>query len=298
MKLTLAQIETFYWIARLGSFHAAARQLHVTQPSVSGRIREMERDLGCSLFDRSGARVRLTEAGKAIQRQAEQMLTLAREIESEASTGKLRGLLRLGVVETVAHIALPGLIRKLNATKPGLRVELAVDVGAVLLRQLDERRLDVAITTDAVASEGITVYPLGPVDLTWVGPADHRLVGRVLTPQDLVDEAIFTQPDMSTIGRTIRQWFDAGRCSPKSLSACNSLSVTSELVAAGLGFAVMTPASIRDDVSGRIVRFQARPPLPQRVLSLAALVETWSPDLEFIANFVAESFRKHGVGTA
>ena len=106
MRLTLAQIETFYWIARLGSFHAAARQLCVTQPSVSGRIRELERDLDCALFDRSGGRARLTKAGRSIQGQAEQMLSLAREIHDETSSGKLRGLLRLGVVETVAHIGL------------------------------------------------------------------------------------------------------------------------------------------------------------------------------------------------
>lgn len=291
MRLTLAQIETFYWIARLGSFHAAARQLCVTQPSVSGRIRELERDLGCALFDRSGGRARLTEAGKAIQRQSEQMLSLAREIHSETSAGKLRGLLRLGVVETVAHIALPGLIRKLKATKPGLRIELAVDVGSVLLRQLDERQLDVAITTDAVASEGITVHPLGEVDLAWLGPASHPLAGRTLKPADLVEEAIFTQPEMSTIGRTIRQWFDAGQCTPKSLSGCNSLSVTSELVAAGLGFAVMTPAVVRDDIADRIRRFEAIPPIPPRTLSVAALDETWSGDIEFIAKFVADAFR-------
>ena len=54
MRLTLAQIETFYWIARLGSFHAAARRLSLTQPSISGRIRELELDLGCALFDRTG----------------------------------------------------------------------------------------------------------------------------------------------------------------------------------------------------------------------------------------------------
>ena len=171
MRLTLAQIETFYWIARLGSFHAAARQLCVTQPSVSGRIRELERELGCALFDRTGGRARLTETGKAIRQQAETMLSLAREIQHGANIGKLRGLLRLGVVETVAHLALPGLIRQLNASRPDLRIELAVDVGAMLLRQLDDRQLDVAITTDAVAAEGITVYPLGEVDLAWVGPA-------------------------------------------------------------------------------------------------------------------------------
>jgi DNA-binding transcriptional LysR family regulator len=291
MRITLAQIETFYWIARLGSFHAAARQLCVTQPSVSGRIRELELELGCVLFDRTGGRARLTEAGKSIQRRAEQMLSIAREIHDETSTGKLRGLLRLGVVETVAHIALPGLIRELNASRPELRIELAVDVGAMLLRRLDERQLDVAITTDAIASDGITVHPLGEVDLAWLGPASHRLAGRTLTPADLVDEAIFTQPEISTIGRTIREWFAAGRCTPKSLSGCNSLSVTSELVAAGLGFAVMTPAIVRDDIAGRIRRFEAIPPIPARTLSVAALNEAWSGDVEFIAGFVADTFR-------
>ncbi|MCR5857479.1 LysR family transcriptional regulator [Mesorhizobium sp. J428] len=291
MRLTLAQIETFYWIARLGSFHAAARQLCVTQPSVSGRIRELERDLDCTLFDRTGGRARLTKAGKSIQRQAEQMLSLAREIHDETSSSKLRGLLRLGVVETVAHIALPGLIRQLNETRPKLRIELAVDVGAMLLKQLDERQLDVAITTDAVASEGITVYPMGEVDLAWVGPVSHPLAGKTLTPADLIDEAIFTQPEISTIGRTIREWFDAGQCKPQSLSGCNSLSVTSELVAAGLGFAVMTPAIVRDDIADRVLRFEASPPIPPRTLSVAALTETWSGDVEFIAQFVADKFR-------
>jgi len=291
MRITLAQVETFYWIARLGSFHAAARQLCVTQPSVSGRIRELELELGCVLFDRTGGRARLTEAGKSIQRRAEQMLSLAREIHDETSTGKLRGLLRLGVVETVAHIALAGLIRELNASRPELRIELAVDVGAMLLKRLDERQLDVAITTDAIASDGITVHPLGEVDLAWLGPASHRLAGRTLTPADLVDEAIFTQPEISTIGRTIREWFAAGRCTPKSLAGCNSLSVTSELVAAGLGFAVMTPAIVRDDIAARIRRFEASPPIPARTLSVAALNETWSGDVEFIAGFVADTFR-------
>lgn len=294
MRLTLAQIETFYWIARLGSFHAAARRLHVTQPSISGRVRELERDLGCALFDRSGNRARLTEAGKAIQPQAEQMLSLAREIHDQTSTGKLRGLLRLGVVETVAHLALPGLIRELKATRPDLRIELAVDVGVLLMRQLEDRQLDVAITTDAASSEGITTAALGEIDLAWLGPAGHPLVGKRLAPADLVGEAIFTQPAISTIGKTIRQWFEAGQCTPRSISACNSLSVISELVAAGLGFAVMTPAIVRPDQAPRIHRFAADPPIPPRTLSVAALRETWSSDTEFIAGFVADAFRREG----
>lgn len=294
MRLTLSQIETFYWIARLGSFHAAARQLNVTQPSVSGRIRELELELGTPLFDRSGGRSRLTEAGRAIQNQAEQMLTLAREIHDEAGAGNLRGLLRLGVVETVAHLALPGLIAALKVRWPELRVELAVDVGTVLMRQLEDRQLDVVISNDSTTMEGAVSLALGQVDLAWVGPVGHRLAGQVLTPADLRNEAIFTQPPQSTIGRTIRAWFDAGRETPKSLSVCNSLSVISELVAAGLGFAVITPALLSPELARRVVRFEAEPPIEARTLSVAALRETWSGDMEFVAEFVAEAFRREG----
>jgi DNA-binding transcriptional LysR family regulator len=294
MRLTLSQIETFYWIARLGSFHAAARQLNVTQPSVSGRIRELELELGTPLFDRSGARVRLTEAGRAIQNQAEQMLALAREIHDEAGSGKLRGLLRLGVVETVAHLALPGLIAALKERRPELRVELAVDVGTALMRQLEERQLDVVISNDSSTVEGTVSQALGQIDLSWVGPVGHRLAGQVLTPADLRDEAIFTQPAHSTIGRTIRAWFDAGRETPKSLSVCNSLSVISELVAAGLGFAVITPALLSPERAKQVVRFEAEPPIMARTLSVAALRETWSSDVEFVAGFVGEAFRREG----
>lgn len=294
MRLTLSQIETFYWIARLGSFHAAARQLNVTQPSVSGRIRELELELGTPLFDRGSGRVRLTEAGRAIQNQAEQMLTLAHEIRDEAGAGKLHGLLRLGVVETVAHLALPGLIAALKQRRPELRVELAVDVGAALIRQLEERQLDVVISNDSTNVEGAVSQALGQIDLSWVGPVRHPLAGQPLTPALLRDEAIFTQPAHSAIGRTIRAWFDAGGETPKSLSACNSLSVISELVAAGLGFAVITPALLRPDLAARVARFAAEPPIEARTLSVVALRETWSADVEFVAGYVAEAFRREG----
>lgn len=294
MRLTLSQIETFYWIARLGSFHAAARQLNVTQPSVSGRIRELELQLGTPLFDRTGGRARLTDAGRGIQGHAEQMLTLAREIHDEAGSGKLQGLLRLGMVETAARLALPGLVGALKTRRPDLRVELAVDVGSVLMRQLEERQLDVVISNDSTTIEGTVAHALGQIDLAWVGPIGHSLAGKVLEPADLRDEAIFTQPAHSTIGRTIRAWFDAGRETPQSLSVCNSLSLISELVAAGLGFAMITPALLGEELTKRVARFEAQPPIQPRMLSVAALRETWSEDVEFVAGFVADAFRREG----
>ncbi|SFZ83054.1 ModE molybdate transport repressor domain-containing protein [Devosia enhydra] len=290
MRITLAQIEAFYWIARLGSFHAAARQLNLTQPSISGRIRELERELGNPLFDRTGGKARLTAAGRSILDRSETLLGLARDIEGGAQPDGLRGLLRLGVVETVAHLALAELVAALRARHPLLRIELSVDIGANLLRQLDDRQLDVAVTTDAQASPGISIRPIGEIDLAWLGPSGHPLADTVLTPRALSGETVFTQPEGSTIGRAIGDWFASAEATPGALSGCTSLSITAELVASGLGFAILTPAILRPDVAARIHRFTADPPLTPRRLSVAALSELPDRDIGFIADLVAQAF--------
>jgi DNA-binding transcriptional LysR family regulator len=73
-RSSLAQLEAFYWVARLGGFRAAAEQLHRTQPTISLRIQELESALGVALFDRSGSRIQLTGAGREMMPYVEQIL--------------------------------------------------------------------------------------------------------------------------------------------------------------------------------------------------------------------------------
>ena len=80
MRASLAQLEAFYWIARLGSFHAAARHLHITQPTVSARIAELEKILGASLFKRNSQRAALTARGHGMVDSVDRMLRLSDDI--------------------------------------------------------------------------------------------------------------------------------------------------------------------------------------------------------------------------
>ncbi|HSR72516.1 MAG TPA: LysR family transcriptional regulator, partial [Kiloniellales bacterium] len=82
MKLTLAQLETFCWIVRLGTFQAAARRQNLAQPTVSLRIRELEAALGTSLLRRRGRRVQPTAEGSALHQDAERILALAEGLEA------------------------------------------------------------------------------------------------------------------------------------------------------------------------------------------------------------------------
>jgi DNA-binding transcriptional LysR family regulator len=79
MRASLLQIEAFYWAARLGSFHAAARHLHFTQPAISARIKELESVLDLKLFERRQRKVELTADGRNALIFAEKVLNAGQE---------------------------------------------------------------------------------------------------------------------------------------------------------------------------------------------------------------------------
>jgi DNA-binding transcriptional LysR family regulator len=80
MRLTLAQLAAFERIVRLGSFHAAAQHIGLTQPSISQRIHELEDILGVQLFVRRGPKISVTAEGTALIAYADRMLQTAQEL--------------------------------------------------------------------------------------------------------------------------------------------------------------------------------------------------------------------------
>ena len=110
----LRSLETVIWVVRLGGFRAAAARLNTTQSAVSARVAQLERELGIRIFQR-GARVTLTAEGSALLRYAEQMVDLREEmLRAIADPAAMRGLLRIGISETLAHTLLPRLVHAWN----------------------------------------------------------------------------------------------------------------------------------------------------------------------------------------
>src|SRR5690554_5790751 len=126
-RLNLEQLRAFVHIARLGTFHAAAHHLGLTQPSVSQRIRELEATLDAQLFTRRGPRISLTIEGRALLDYAARMLAVETEIaERFESRDPLKGMLRLGVSDSFALVCLTELLRRLEMRYPQLKVSVVV----------------------------------------------------------------------------------------------------------------------------------------------------------------------------
>lgn len=271
MRASLRQIETFYWVARLGGFHAAARRLHLTQPTVSARIHELEEVLGAKLFERGAYRPELTALGGRLLAQAEKILRLADDFGDTArATNPFRGLLRLGTNESTAMSGLIDMLTQLKARYPALRVELTIDIGSALSRKLNGKELDVAILMEPVSAPGIVDVAIGRAPLSWVAAARFAPPRATLTPADLLDLPIVLTPPPSALFGAVAEWFRAGELSLDNYSTCNSISLITQLVAAGHAISALPKSIVQADVERGLLQYLVtRPALAPRTYYIA-----------------------------
>lgn len=268
MRYTFGQAEAFYWVARLGGFRAAATHLNLSQPTVSLRVKELERVLGGALFDRTAYRPVPTTLGNAIYADIERMLTHAQQVQrrsKDALPG--RGLLRIGAADSFAARILPELLASLALRQPTLQVDVTVDFSTRLEQLLLDRSIDIAFLSEPRAHEGITITPLWLIDLVWVIGKDLPFARDVATPESLVDLPIFTNSSPSGLFTTIQMWFGTRGLKPHRLNTCNPLTVIARLASAGTGAALLPREIIRlsgDDIELHVLG--ADPPVPSHNL--------------------------------
>ena len=117
-------IETFMWVVTLGSFRGAAHKLNTTQPAISQRIAQLEREVGVKLLQRDRRMVLPTPSGRQLLVYAEKLIGLRSEMLAVVGDhSAMRGVLRLGVAETIVHTWLTQLIKRVNHAYPNLSIE-------------------------------------------------------------------------------------------------------------------------------------------------------------------------------
>lgn len=247
-------LEAFVWVARLGSFRAAADRLNLTQAAISSRIASLEDSFGKRLFDRDMREVRLTSAGRLLLGYAERMLDLGRQMHSALQTDTvLSGVVRIGVVETVVHTWLVDLLGALQETHPTLEIELTAEPTQRLHEQLRRGHLDVSLQSAPVIGENIYNRNIGNMPLAWIGPPDAdisvpRPVAR-LVEVPLITMTRGSQPHLALLEACRRQGVHH-----RTLHCVGSIAAIVRLVRAGLGIAVMPRAPVRTELEEGLLR--------------------------------------------
>ena len=264
MRVTLRQIEAFYWTAKLGSIHAAAGHLNFSQPAVSSRIKELEGVLKIELFSRKNQRVHLTAEGRNAVAQAERVLSAGQDFERLGGAGPpLEGVLRLGSDESTAMVALPDILNQLKLRHPKLIVELSIDVGAILTEKLRKRELDIALHTNSGAASHVIDELLGWVEFQWIASRHLDIRGGDFVPAMATQLPMVTNSAPSTLNGLVQKWLRSGGFDFDGVNSCNSLSLMLRLVMAGHAIAVLPVPILRQQLAtGELRCLPARPAIP------------------------------------
>lgn len=264
--MNLTQVETFLWIARLGSFRAAAQRLKATQPCISSRMQELESDLGVALFDRSSRRnTRLTAKGRAFIPHAERLLDVSAEIRQRFSAAQSpTGVVRLGVTGTIAINWLPRLLDKLAREAPGIEVQFVADLSTNLRQYLEDGKLDIAFFAGTALGEKFVSEILGRVPLVWLANPKLGIPAKIMTPHELASWPLISDVQQTTIQQLMSGWFAKVGVQPLHTHACPNLATRIQLAEAGLGIALIPLTALRDELeTGRLRMVEVDPALPE-----------------------------------
>jgi DNA-binding transcriptional LysR family regulator len=265
-RITIPQLEAFFWTTELGSVQKAATRLNVAQPTLSLRLRQLDAAVESPLLERAGRGLRMTRHGHIFLNQAKQVLDAYRQMENASTASALSGVLRIGLAEGFATACLPALIPALRAEFPQLQPEWKVATSAGLEQDLVEANLDLAVLVDAVGHRNIRLAPLGMQKTVWAASRKLRIKPRA-TASELSRFTVITTPPPTAMYRATVGWFaDAGR-QPGALCICTSLNAAAQLVGEGLGVGVFPARMIEAyRMADDLVALVCEPPLaPGRV---------------------------------
>lgn len=249
--MSLQQLEAFYWVMHLGSFSKAAEHLFVTQTTVSMRIKELEGNLGVTLFDRSTRTVRATAVGVELMPYAQRMLDLHSEIKQTiASPESFSGQIRIGVAEVVSITWLPRFIEVVSADYPKVRMEIDQALTGELMDSLRKGSIDLVIAPGRVPTELLNTSSLGSVQFAWLASPSLKLGDHIFEPAELAKSPIVGLTQESYHHLEIEDWFRRGNVRCHYKIRCKSMAVAASMVIARMGISYL-PLRCYEEEIGR-----------------------------------------------
>ncbi|MFJ6695791.1 hydrogen peroxide-inducible genes activator [Streptomyces sp. NPDC091272] len=273
---TLAQLRAFVAVAESLHFRDAAAAIGMSQPALSGAVSALEEVLGVQLVERTTRKVLLSAAGERLAVRAGVVLDAVGSLleEAEAARAPFTGVLRLGVIPTVAPYLLPTVLRLVHERYPSLDLQVYEEQTSSLVEGLAAGRLDLLLLAVPLGVPGVTELPLFDEDFVLVMPDEHWLAGRDDIPREalrelhllLLDEGHCLRDQALDVCREVGRE-DGG---PVTTTAAG-LSTLVQLVAGGLGVTLLPRTAVQVE-TGRdpaLVTGYFADPAPSRRIAFA-----------------------------
>jgi DNA-binding transcriptional LysR family regulator len=256
--MDLDDLHIFRCVVREGGVTRAANRLHRVPSNVTTRIKQFEERLGVTLFRRQGRSLALTDAGRRLLGHAERLLQMADLAEQELRSGAVRGVLRLGSLESAAGARLPPVLSAFHGLYPDVSIELQTGTTAALLRLLERFEVEAAFVSEPFETGGLSSLPAFEEELVLISAKGAPAPSCAAA---LGGQTLLAFPHGCSYRRRLVEWMAEGGASPGRILDLGSYHAIVACVAAGTGVAIV-PAEVLDQaVLGTAVE---RHPLPER----------------------------------
>lgn len=279
-------------------FTRAAESCFVTQSTLSAGLKELEELLGVTLVERDRQAVRMTVFGLEVAKRAAALLAGAQDLVEAAAAARepMAGLIRLGVIPTIAPFLLPATLAALRKSYPKLQLALREDLTAHLESRLASGELDFALIALPYDTADFRVEPLFDDELLLVGTKDDpALQGREVRMAKAISDRLLLLAE----GHCLREHaLAACKSTPGRLTAgveATSLLTLLQMIESGLGVGLVPAMALRSErvKSPTLVARPLTHPAPKRTIALIARRSTArTAELQALASIIRSVHRK------
>jgi DNA-binding transcriptional LysR family regulator len=262
--LTVKQIETFYWVAKLGTVQRAADKLHITQSAATKRLQDLEAKSAAPLFEGGGKKARLSAKGHEMLELCEGLLESIGRLEAYRDADRhMTRVLHIGLTELVALTWFPAFLQQMREMFPNLILQPQVDMSGPLREQVIDGRLDLAILPEPELPASVTRVALGSARFAWFcrpGEFDNK---RTIPLRELGTVPVIEQAPVSIISILSSRGFESAGVNPERICGGNNAVVVGGLVAAGVGVSLLPVDLFRQQIENRLMQIvMTDPPAP------------------------------------
>ena len=175
--MDINQLKTLIHVAELGSLSKASERLHIAQPALSRQIRMLEEELNCSLFERHGRGMVITDSGRLVLEHASRVMAELESIRNQVAEGQssYSGVISIGMSPTVSSIVAIPLIKMVKASHPRLSLRITSAFTGYLMDRLQTGELDLVVSYDPTPIPSLKIEPVLRETLFLVGGANSDL---------------------------------------------------------------------------------------------------------------------------
>ncbi len=260
IALNFHQLHIFYTVSEKGSFSAAAQALHMTQPAVTMQVQSLEEYFGTKLFNRSTKRIELSEAGRALMPFARRSIELVRDTDIAMSkfTHMLQGRLQLGASLTIGEYVLPRMLGPFGQQYPNIAISMKVMNTAQILEEITNHQLNFGLIEAPVQHPDMHIEAVMKDELKLIVPANHPLAeASIVSLKEVLKYPFIVREQGSGTRQVMEEQFVRKNIDIQSVRTVMELGSTGAIksaVEAGLGIAIISPSSVKHEVTLGLVK--------------------------------------------